>query len=68
MGKVNQQTGEAYNIWGVDSLYKLPNGADYKYRNFTNLSQINMIFIGDSADYFNRKLQDRAIGLFSESL
>jgi len=56
IGMVNQTTGLPDNVWGVTNLYKLPSGANYSYRNFLSLSQINMIFIGDSADYFNGKL------------
>ncbi|WP_342627052.1 TonB-dependent receptor [Nguyenibacter vanlangensis] len=53
---VNQVTGEPANIWGVSSLYQLPGGQPWKYRNFLSLSQVNMLFIGDSMDYFDKRL------------
>ncbi|GAA4505012.1 TonB-dependent receptor [Gluconacetobacter tumulicola] len=56
VGRVNQATGEPYNIWGTNALVKMPNGQPYNYRDFLSLSQVNMLFIGDSMDYFDRKL------------
>ena len=56
VGVVNQQTGIAANIWGVQDLYSLPNGKPYYYRDFPTLTQVNMLFIGDHAKYFNDRL------------
>ncbi|KAB8123023.1 TonB-dependent receptor [Komagataeibacter medellinensis] len=56
VGMVNQATGQPSNIWGTSGVYKMPNGQNYDYRNFLNLSQVNMLFVGDSMDYFNKRL------------
>ena len=56
VGIVNQQTGVAANIWGVQDLYDLPNGKPYWYRNFLTLTQVNMLFVGDHAKYFDDRL------------
>jgi len=56
VGIVNQQTGIASNIWGVQGNYSLPNGQPYWYRNWNTFTQVNMVFIGDTAKYFNDRL------------
>ena len=54
--KVNQQTGEAANIWGQSGFYSLPNGKPYWYRNWLTITNVNMLFIGDTAKYFDNRL------------
>ena len=56
VGVVNQQTGVAANIWGVQYDYSLPNGQPYDYRNFLTLTQVNMLFVGDHARYLDDRL------------
>jgi len=56
VGIINQQTGIAANIWGVQDIYKLSNGSDYNYRNWTTITQVNMLFVGDHAHYFDDRL------------
>ena len=56
VGHVDQSTGEANDIWGVQSLYQLPGGANYSYRHFDTITQINMLFLADHAKYFNDHL------------
>lgn len=54
--KVNQATGEAANIWGQSSFYTLPNGQPYWYRNWLTITNVNMLFLGDTAKYFDNRL------------
>lgn len=56
IGHVNQQTGLANNIWGVQDNFLLPNGQPYYGRDFTTITQVNMLFLGDHASYFNDRL------------
>ncbi|MEN3167748.1 TonB-dependent receptor [Gluconobacter sp. OJB] len=56
LARVNQSTGEPYDIWGTQGLYTLPNGRPYSYRNILTLTQANMLFLGDSMNYFNDRL------------
>ncbi|MBS4074696.1 TonB-dependent receptor [Ameyamaea chiangmaiensis] len=56
VGAVDQATGQPYNVWGTNALVQMPNGQPYYTRNFLSLSQVNMLFIGDSMDYFNHRL------------
>ncbi len=60
VGHVNQQTGIANNIWGVQDNYLLPNGQPYYQRNYTTLTQINMLFVGDRASYLDDRLHVEA--------
>ncbi|MCQ8240227.1 TonB-dependent receptor [Rhizosaccharibacter radicis] len=53
---VNQQTGISGDIWGKHYTYLLPNGQPYYTRNFLTLTQVNMLFIGDHAKYFDDHL------------
>ncbi|AOX20745.1 TonB-dependent receptor [Kozakia baliensis] len=55
-GRVNQATGEPYNIWGVKDLIKTTGGEAYMARNFLSLTQVNMLFIGDTMKYFDDRL------------
>ncbi|AQS88583.1 TonB-dependent receptor [Neoasaia chiangmaiensis NBRC 101099] len=55
-GKVDQATGNAYNIWGVNSQIRTTSGEPYYARNFLSLTQVNMLFLGDTMKYFNDRL------------
>ncbi len=56
IGHVDQQNGIANNIWGVDNNYILPNGKQYYSRDYTTITQVNMLFLGDHASYFDDRL------------
>lgn len=56
IGIVDQQTGVAANIWGVQHNYVLPNGKQYYARNWDTITQVNMLFVGDHAHYLDDKL------------
>ncbi|GEN61076.1 TonB-dependent receptor [Acetobacter nitrogenifigens] len=55
-GQVNQATGEPYNIWGTNAVVTTTTGQNFRARDFLSLSQVNMIFIGDTMKYFNDRL------------
>lgn len=55
-GIVNQSTGEANNIWGTTDVIKTTTGQPFRARDFLSLTQVNMIFIGDTMKYFNDRL------------
>ncbi|MCQ8277310.1 TonB-dependent receptor [Acetobacteraceae bacterium KSS8] len=56
IGHVDQQTGIPNNVWGVQDNYILPNGKQYYARDYTTITQINMVFLGDHASYFDDRL------------
>ncbi|NHN86890.1 TonB-dependent receptor [Acetobacter musti] len=54
---VNQTTGQPLNIWGTKDVLKTTDGQLYRARDFLTLTQVNMIFIGDTMKYFNDRLR-----------
>ncbi|GBQ89227.1 TonB-dependent receptor [Gluconacetobacter johannae DSM 13595] len=57
IGMVNQTTGQPLNIWGTKNIYTVPGGDQYRSRDFLTLTQINMLFVGDTMKYFNDRLR-----------
>ncbi|WP_438381605.1 TonB-dependent receptor [Asaia sp. BMEF1] len=55
-GVVNQQTGIPNNVWGTTDLITTSSGQPYRSRDFLSLTQVNMLFIGDTMKYFNDRL------------
>lgn len=55
-GIVNQQTGVPNNIWGTTDLITTTDGQPFKARDFLSLTQVNMLFVGDTMKYFNDRL------------
>ncbi|MGI4746545.1 MAG: TonB-dependent receptor [Janthinobacterium lividum] len=56
IGIINQQTGVANNIWGVQHNYTSANGQQYNARNWDTITQVNMLFVGDHAHYLDDRL------------
>ncbi|MBM9399994.1 TonB-dependent receptor [Gluconacetobacter azotocaptans] len=57
---VNQADGGASDIWGESFRVRLPGGAEYNSRQVRTLTQVNMLFIGDTLSLMNGRLQLQA--------
>lgn len=56
-GQIDQATGRPLDIWGTKNILTTSDGQPYRARDFLTLTQVNMIFIGDTMKYFNDRLR-----------